>query len=220
MHGRARLALARRDPALAVELIDRLSTSDRDDTATHDTPRPVPTPRAALVRAAALTSQARYGEAEELLLGTRDVLEWQGGRNLLWRCHLALADLLAASGRHDDAERAYVTARQAVEELAAGLDDPRLRDQFLRRALRRLPRGYHYRASAGTPGGPLDGLTPREREVAAMIASGHTNREIAEALVLGERTIETHVSNVLGKLGLGSRREMARWAADHGLSAR
>ena len=48
-----------------------------------------------------------------------------------------------------------------------------------------------------------------------MIAAGRTNREIAEALVLGERTIETHVSNILGKLGVTSRREVARWAAEH-----
>ena len=50
------------------------------------------------------------------------------------------------------------------------------------------------------------------------MAAGHSNREIAEALVLGERTIETHVSNALNKLGLSSRRELARWAADHGLA--
>ena len=45
-----------------------------------------------------------------------------------------------------------------------------------------------------------------------------SNREIADALALGERTIETHVSHVLDTLGLSSRREIARWAADKGLS--
>ena len=78
-----------------------------------------------------------------------------------------------------------------------------------------LPRAYRPSTrqppSAGRPGG----LTARECEVATMIAAGLTNREIAEALVLGERTIETHVSNILGKLELTSRREVARWAAEH-----
>ena len=48
-----------------------------------------------------------------------------------------------------------------------------------------------------------------------MIAAGRTNREIAESLVLGERTIETHVSNILAKLEATSRREIARWATEY-----
>jgi len=47
---------------------------------------------------------------------------------------------------------------------------------------------------------------------------GSTNREIAAALVLAERTVETHISNVLGKLGLASRREIAAWAIAAGLA--
>ena len=57
-----------------------------------------------------------------------------------------------------------------------------------------------------------DPLTPREREVVALLARGMTNREIAEALVISERTVENHVSNVLGKLGLQSRAQVAVWA--------
>jgi DNA-binding CsgD family transcriptional regulator len=72
--------------------------------------------------------------------------------------------------------------------------------------IQRFPSGRHLASWLG--------LTAREYEVASLIASGHTNREIAEALVLGERTIETHVSNMLGKLGLESRREVARWFTD------
>jgi DNA-binding NarL/FixJ family response regulator len=62
------------------------------------------------------------------------------------------------------------------------------------------------------------GLTPREREVAALIARGKSNGEIAEALVLGKRTIETHVANIFTKLGIDSRREIAAWAANNGLT--
>ncbi len=52
-----------------------------------------------------------------------------------------------------------------------------------------------------------------------MRSDGRSDREVREALALGERTVETHVSNALNKLGLASRHELARWAADHGLSA-
>ena len=49
---------------------------------------------------------------------------------------------------------------------------------------------------------PLDSLTPREREVLALMAEGRTNRAIAERLVVTERAVEKHVTSVLGKLGL------------------
>ena len=62
------------------------------------------------------------------------------------------------------------------------------------------------------------GLTAREREVAALIAEGRSNREIADALVVGERTVETHVSNVLAKLGFTSRAQVAAWAVEHRLT--
>ena len=59
-------------------------------------------------------------------------------------------------------------------------------------------------------------LTPREREVAALIAQGRTNREIAEALVLSERTVDSHVRNIMGKLEINSRAQIAAWAVQHG----
>jgi DNA-binding CsgD family transcriptional regulator len=61
------------------------------------------------------------------------------------------------------------------------------------------------------------GLTPREREVAVLLARGCSNRDIAEALVVGQRTAEMHVSNLLSKLGLTSRSQVAVWAVQAGL---
>lgn len=58
-----------------------------------------------------------------------------------------------------------------------------------------------------------DGLTRREREVAQLIAEGLSNREIAAALVVTERTVEGHVSNILGKLGFHSRTQISAWVA-------
>jgi DNA-binding CsgD family transcriptional regulator len=61
-------------------------------------------------------------------------------------------------------------------------------------------------------------LTSREREVAALVARGQTNREIAAALVISERTADAHVQNIL-KLGFGSRAQIAVWATQRGLRA-
>ena len=71
-------------------------------------------------------------------------------------------------------------------------------------------------------GGPVDGpeaLTPREREVVALIAEGLTNAELAGRLYISPKTAAVHVSNVLAKLGMASRTEVAAWAIREGLGA-
>jgi two-component system, NarL family, response regulator LiaR len=80
----------------------------------------------------------------------------------------------------------------------------------LTQALRRPP-----------PTDPLQGLSRREREVLELIASGHSNRQIADELIIGEQTVKTHVSNILTKLDLQDRVQAAIFAlrlqqrADH-----
>ncbi|MEU4039228.1 response regulator transcription factor [Streptomyces collinus] len=61
-------------------------------------------------------------------------------------------------------------------------------------------------------------LTDREREVLGLIADGRSNREIARALVLSEKTVKTHVSNILMKLDLADRTQAALWAVRHGVT--
>ena len=61
------------------------------------------------------------------------------------------------------------------------------------------------------------GLTARERQVAALIAQGKSNREIAEAMTVGVKTIETYVTRILNKLGFDSRVQIAIWAVEKGL---
>jgi DNA-binding NarL/FixJ family response regulator len=64
---------------------------------------------------------------------------------------------------------------------------------------------------------PVEPLTPREKEVLAQLGRGASNKEIAYELSITERTARTHVSNILGKLGLASRTQAALWAVEHKL---
>jgi len=66
--------------------------------------------------------------------------------------------------------------------------------------------------AAGT--GSHTGLTRRELEIARLVADDLTNKEIAARLFLSQRTVDTHVTNILNKLGLGSRVQLSRWIAD------
>ena len=69
------------------------------------------------------------------------------------------------------------------------------------------------RRQTAPPSRPVDedpfGLTPREREVLALVADGRTNRQIAERLFISESTAGVHVSNIIGKLGVATRGEAA-----------
>jgi len=76
-------------------------------------------------------------------------------------------------------------------------------------------------AASQTVRKPDDGpqLTEREGEVIRLVAQGKSNREIAEALVISEKTAKAHISNILGKLGLDDRTQMAIYAFKNGLVA-
>jgi len=64
-------------------------------------------------------------------------------------------------------------------------------------------------SDAAGGGGRLDALTAREREIAALVAQGQANKQVAAALFLSEKTIEHHLSRVYAKVGVRSRTELA-----------
>ena len=66
---------------------------------------------------------------------------------------------------------------------------------------------------------PPDGLSPRECEVLALVADGHSNRQIGETLFISDRTVARHLTNIFHKIGTTSRTQAARYAIDHGLTA-
>jgi len=141
----------------------------------------------------------------------------QGTRTELWRVHATLGDLYRASGRSEEARLEYTAARAVIESVAADVPDSALRGHFLQQATAVLPRAYRL-TPLTSAAARFGGLSARERDVAALIARGRTNAEIAAALVLGRRTVETHVGNILTKVGLSSRREIAAWATENGLA--
>jgi DNA-binding CsgD family transcriptional regulator/Flp pilus assembly protein TadD len=158
----------------------------------------------------------RYDEAETILLASQKEAEIHRLRPLLWRIHLTLGNLYYTRTRRVEAEMEFAAARTIIEELSASILDLELRDQFIRRAAEMLPP-----APKATPlriaKKEFGGLTAREREVSALIAQGKSNREIAETLVVGERTVEAHVGSILSKLGFTSRAQVAVWAVEKGL---
>jgi DNA-binding CsgD family transcriptional regulator len=124
--------------------------------------------------------------------------------------HLDLAELLAA---HFPEEQSEVVAQLAIatDELRSMGMQP-----GLYRALQ-LAERIGLPKSGVKAGGVVQsdgGLTAREREVASLVATGKTNREIAELLVISEGTADVHVKHILGKLGFKSRAQIAVWAAE------
>lgn len=120
--------------------------------------------------------------------------------------HHARALAYEALGDSDEAD--------ADHGMAARLRAAELRARELAAA---TPDGEETTSLLATPAASettFEVLTPREREVAMLIAQGKSNREIAEELVVADRTVETHVSNILSKLGFTSRTQVAVWAID------
>jgi DNA-binding NarL/FixJ family response regulator len=99
--------------------------------------------------------------------------------------------------------------------MAETIPDAVLRAVFLRQCLASLPPEPKRSAEIARAASLM--LTAREREVAALVAQGKSNRAIADELVISERTTESHVTNILGKLGFSSRAQIAAWAVDIGL---
>ncbi|HET9420430.1 MAG TPA: LuxR C-terminal-related transcriptional regulator [Nocardioides sp.] len=106
------------------------------------------------------------------------------------RTRLLIADACRELGDVESADREVAAARGLLDELGA------------------------FDSTSGQPDGPL---SPRELEVLRLVSTGATNRAIADQLVLSERTVDRHVSNILGKLGVSSRAAATAYAFERGL---
>ncbi len=118
-------------------------------------------------------------------------------------CHLGAARCLLALGRHAEAREHAHRADRLLERW------PGWRRDETRALLRRL--------GDGQPVAGPNVLTAREREVAALLVAGLSNGEMAGRLFISTKTASVHVSNILAKLGMTSRAEIAAWASRNGL---
>jgi predicted ATPase/DNA-binding NarL/FixJ family response regulator len=207
------LALAQGEADLALQRAENLLASVPGLFPDHS---PQPIPHLLKLKGEALLGLARLDEAAEALEEAGRGGLARNTRPVLWTIHRALGRVYQLLQRKEQARLALAAGRQLVEELATTIDDAFLRDQFERAALDSFPQEKPPlpREAAREV---LGGLTAREREVAALVAQGKTSREIADLLVISERTAEVHVSNILGKLGFTSRAQIAAWVVERGL---
>jgi DNA-binding CsgD family transcriptional regulator len=121
----------------------------------------------------------------------------------------AAAGALLDKGDRAPARAAFSRAVDLYTSLGATRDVARLQARFRAHGIRRAPRVKHRRARRG-----WESLTPAEANIAALVAEGMTNPQIATRLFLSHRTVATHVSHILGKLDVRSRIDIAREATD------
>jgi DNA-binding NarL/FixJ family response regulator len=162
---------------------------------------------APLLRAVAVAAQGAVllaeGDAQAALAALRQA--WTAWQELEAPYEAARVRVLVglACRRLSDEDTAALeldAARRVFEDLGAAPDLTRVE---------RLDRP----AAPGTAGG----LTARELQVLALVAAGKSNRAVAAELFLSEKTVERHVSNILTKLGVGSRTAAAAYAFEHGI---
>jgi DNA-binding CsgD family transcriptional regulator len=137
-------------------------------------------------------------EADRLFLGAIERLERTAIRTQLARAHLVYGEWLRRAGRRRDARWHLTAAHDMLTSMGA--------DGFAARAAREL-RAVGQRARGRAPDS-LDELTPQELQVAQLVASGVTNKEVASELFLSVRTIDAHLRSVFRKLGISSRRQL------------
>ncbi len=207
------LALAAGEPEMTLDIADRLLVSVPGST------RAQPIPWLLKLKVEALGALSRRAEAIQVLEEARRGALARQERPLLWQIDRALGRQHRRLKQEDQARRAFTAAREGINTLASSIDESYLREHFLLTAQSSLPREKPVSANR-TAKEASGGLTEREREVVRLVAQGKSNGEIADALVVSKRTVETHINNILYKLNLTSRTQLVVWAVESGLATR
>jgi DNA-binding CsgD family transcriptional regulator len=202
------LALANDEPGVAMEIAERLLSSVPGD---H---QEQPIPWLLHLKARALIATGQTKEALEVLEAAKGGLLASQERPLLWQVHALLGQVHTYLKQGKQARQEFVAASHVIHSLKTTIDDEYLSEHFSRLALKRLPRELAL-AGPAPSGEQFHGLSEREYMVATLLAEGKSNREIAQTLIVGERTVETHVSNILSKLDFTSRKQIATWRLQH-----
>jgi len=204
------LLLAENEPAEALRIAEHLLASKPSSRKTQ------PIPALLKLQGEALFALKQFRKAGLALEGARQGAEEREALPLLWQIHARLGWLYKEQKKVEESEREFTSARQVIDRLGATIPEESLRTGFVEAALQSLP-AERIPSQRRREAESFGGLTRREREVARLVAEGKSNREIAEVLVLSERTVENHVGNILMKLGFDSRAQVAVWAVETGL---
>ena len=213
-HGQwGKLALAQKQPEVALRIAEQLLASAPNAT---NVPSTQPIPHLLTLKGEALIMLQRFDEAIDALQHAKRGAQERQNPSLLWNIH-CIAGHLEQLLKHEDATQYECSAaREIITSLAANIYDEAMRTHFLQAAFKSLPKEKTLtprRAEAEKFGG----LTERERTIVALITQGKSNRIIADELVVSERTVETHISNIFYKLKFSSRTQIAAWAVEKGL---
>jgi DNA-binding NarL/FixJ family response regulator/CRP-like cAMP-binding protein len=194
----ARLAVAVGKPQLVSHVADELAILAARETSS-----------AAIQGAAALCRGMADGDPDRIMSA---VAAYRQARRPLFEAHALenAAVLLARSRRRNQARAALDTAIDLYTSLDAGWDAGRTGQRIRQEGVRGGVAGPRRRPKSG-----WDALTPTERKVAGFVAEGLSNPTIATRMFLSRRTVQSHVSSILGKLGLTSRVELAVLATAH-----
>lgn len=204
----AELLLAQDEPDRATAIIEHLI-----ETAPNSRGQVIP--RLWYMKAEALRPR-QPKHSRELLEAAIAAAQTGNLKGLLWRLCISRGRTEQTLGNGEQAEAYFDAARELLEALANSLSDRPLRQQFLTRGHALMPQTAPL-SPRQVAKAAFDGLTEREREIAALIAAGKSSREIAEQLILSKRTVDAHTANILSKLGFSSRIQIARWAVEKGL---
>jgi DNA-binding NarL/FixJ family response regulator len=169
------------------------------------------------LKADALITLRQTETAQQVLENALRGAEQRNARPLLWEIHAALGRLHQRQKEKDVANLEFSAARDIAQAMANTIEDLAMRADFLRATLETLP-PEKTKTLRQVEMEKFGGLTTREREIAVLIRAGKSNREIAEALFVSERTIEGHVGSILSRLGYSSRSQIAAWVVEKGLA--
>jgi len=211
------LALAQGQPDLALQIAQELWETVPG---AATLPGSQPIPQLLKLQGEALMALGHVEEAipalQEAKRGTMQRYE----RARFWYICGLLGRAYRLAGQEKLARQELLAARTLIAELSITIDEPALREQFTQAALATFwpiasPHSDHLLETA-----QYNGLTMREHEVVVQMAQGQTNGEIAQALVVSKRTVETHIRNILYKLDFSSRAQVIAWAIERGLTKR
>lgn len=159
--------------------------------AAADFPTPALGAQSAQARASLALAEGRAADAPEPLRLALVVWQRLGARHAVAETRVQMGQAFVALGDSEGARLEWQAAREALAALGAA---PALRrvDSLLQHV-------------CATPAPAAHGLSPRELQVLGLVAAGLTNKRIARQLALSDKTVDRHVSNIFGKLGVGSR---------------